>query len=76
MTNLQIVDSILKMWQGAYPDEMKSLGKKQCLVQAQALANMTRREMDTLKKGGIDEDTAWTEARYICMVPPPATADD
>jgi len=71
-----MVHSILSMWQGCYSDEMKQIGQKECLEQAHALARMTRREMDTLKKGGIDEDTAWTEARFICMVPPVNPDDD
>jgi hypothetical protein len=37
-----------------------------------AAAKLTRLEMDNLKALGLDEATAWTEARNLfCLAPPP-----
>jgi len=75
MTHEQIVHTILNMWQECYSDKMLEIGQSERQEQAHALARMAQREMDTLRRGGIDENTAWAEARSICLVPP-VTPDD
>lgn len=42
------------------------------VLQIIPVARLTRAEMDSLKAIGLDEETAWTEARNLyCLAPPP-----
>lgn len=70
MTMEDIEAHIISFWAENFLKTVKQIGPEECRAQREALARMTLREMDDLKKIGLDEATAWTEARHICLVPP------
>ncbi len=58
-------------WMTYHRRAAKTLGIE-LLPQALAFAKLTRREMDSLKAIGLDEENAWLEARNLyCLAPPP-----
>lgn len=67
----------LRHWKENYPQGLKALGPKMAERQALACAKLTRMEMDALKAVGVDEETAWTEARSLfCLTPPPEIEEE
>ena len=59
-------------WTAHFRAQAKVMGREEVLRQAMACARLTRKEMDDLKAIGLDEETAWTEARNLyCLAPPP-----
>lgn len=77
MTLEQMQAATISHWRENYPEALKKLGTEMAMRQARACANLTRMEMDTLMAGGLDEATAWVEARNLfCLTPPPEIEED
>lgn len=76
--NLEQMQAVtLSHWKENYPAELKALGPEMAMRQARACASLTRMEMDTLILGGLDEATAWVEAKTLfCLTPPPEIEED
>jgi hypothetical protein len=73
MTLEEMTQITLNHWMTNYPDRVKKLKAGWLEKQAQACARLTRKEMDMQILVGLDEETAWTEARaYFCLKPPPS----
>lgn len=71
MTLEEMQQATINHWVLYHRAAFLKLGKES-LKQALACARLTRREMDDLKKIGLDEETAWVEARNLyCLAPPP-----
>lgn len=71
MTLEEMQQATLNHWLLYHRKACLKLGKE-APKQAMACARLTRMEMDDLKKIGLDEETAWTEARTkYCLAPPP-----
>lgn len=72
MTVEEMQQITLDHWLSHFRKDALKLGKAGLAKQSLACARLTRREMDDLKLIGIDEDTAWSEARSLyCLTPPP-----
>lgn len=75
MTLDEMQQLTINHWRTHFRARVKAMGKEETLKQAMACAKLTRREMDSLKKVGLDEQTAWTEARNLfCLTSPPKSA--
>ncbi|WP_439683416.1 hypothetical protein MNJPNG_14955 [Cupriavidus oxalaticus] len=73
MTLGEMTQITLNHWMRFHRGAALKMSKEERLKQAMACARLTRAEMDSLKMIGLDEDTAWTEARTLyCLAPPPA----
>lgn len=72
MTLQEMQQATVNFWWTQFRNQAKAMGKEEVLKQAMACARLTRKEMDQLKTIGLDEETAWTEARNLfCLAPPP-----
>ena len=76
MTLEQIQTQILNHWWTQHRTQVRKLNPEQIRRQSMALARITRSEMDSLVAIGLDEPTAWAEARALALVPPPGPEDD
>lgn len=65
MTLEEMQQITLNHWRATDPSRMKKLGPARVQEESLACAKLTRLEMDTLMKGGMSEEQAWTEARGI-----------
>ena len=71
MTLDEMQQATINHWLTYHRSAAMKLGKE-LPKQAKACAQLTRKEMDSLKMIGLDEETAWTEARNLfCLAPPP-----
>jgi hypothetical protein len=82
MTSMVSRDEMVAMtmdhWRTRYPKEYEKLPKKALVRDAQARADLTRMEMDTIKQGSplMSDAEAWTESMTIfCLQPPPELED-
>lgn len=74
MTLAEMQQITVNHWRTHFPAETRAVDKEQMLSQAMACAKLTRKEMDSLKEVGLDEETAWTETRNLfCLAPPPTS---
>lgn len=72
MTLEEMQQATINHWLLYHRKAFLKLGKE-ASKQALACARLTRMEMDSLKKIGLDEEAAWTEARNLhCLTEPPA----
>ena len=70
MTLEEMQSITLETWKTHFPKEYRKLGK-QAGPESMACAKLTRMEMDALKLIGLDEDSAWAEARTLfCLKRP------
>jgi hypothetical protein len=68
----EMQQATMDFWLTNFPRRATKMGKEQLHRQAMGCAKLTRLEMDALKAVGLDEQTAWTEARNLfCLAPPP-----
>lgn len=72
MTHAEMQQLTINHWMTNFRARAKEMGLEEMQKQAAACARLTRTEMDNLKAVGLDEETAWTEARNLyCLAPPP-----
>ncbi len=72
MTLQEMQQATVNFWWTQFRSQAQAMGKEEVLKQAMACARLTRKEMDNLLMIGLDEETAWTEARNLfCLAPPP-----
>lgn len=73
MTLQEMAQETINFWMANFRRQALAMGKERLMEQAMACARLTRKEMDDLKEIGLDEATAWTEARNLyCLAPPPS----
>lgn len=72
MTQTEMIQETMAHWLTYHRAALNKIPKAERLVQATACADLTRLEMDSLKAIGLDEETAWVEARNLfCLTAPP-----
>ena len=72
MTLAEMQQMTVNHWTKHFRGQTQKMGQEEVLKQALACARLTRKEMDDLKAVGLDEETAWTEARNLfCLARPP-----
>lgn len=72
MTEAEMIQETMAHWVTYHRAALNKMPKEERLEQATACARLTRMEMDSLKAIGLDEETAWVEARNLfCLTRPP-----
>ena len=75
MTLAEMQQMTVNHWNKHFRGQTQKMGQEEVLKQALACARLTRLEMDSLKAVGLDEETAWTEARNLFCLAPPSIFD-
>lgn len=72
MTREEMIFQTKLHWLKYHSKAVKNWKPEDFMKQALAAADLTRMEMDSLMLIGLDEKTAWSEAKTLfCIAPPP-----
>lgn len=71
----EIQQTILNHWLTQHRKALFRLSPEQIQSESMGSARLARQEMDSLKAIGLDEATAWSEAKWLALQAPPSPED-